>query len=340
MPTPEQNVEAYRMLGEIIVGLREAVVSALLEAYGKEWYRSGLPEPVFARLVERKEREKAVDMYDTTYFKIIDYALFGDILDIAQDLPEPVPLLETIVPDPQLLRARLLELQALQEKLAGLRGISESEVAFLSHFHRRMKQASATPARRARSEQAAPKVGGGEPTAPAVPQEKAAAPSLPPPDEEVLEEAEEVEPAVVAPPAEPGEPDGSEQATASADDQRPLPGCNVTRQELAKALAASDHQVVLRALCGEVMTLTGQLWSPGGPPVAKVWGVVAGSEWYAKHATELGLKVLADFYELFDVASEKLRAGVDRTEVQELLKKKNFPHVLQIVGALFQRHHV
>ena len=66
----EQNIDAYRIVSEILGELRLTVRQRLEQIHGEEWYRKGLPEEVFKRLVAAKEREKSIDwsrsLVDTT----------------------------------------------------------------------------------------------------------------------------------------------------------------------------------------------------------------------------------------------------------------------------------
>ena len=54
----DQNLDAYRIVSEMLGQLRAAVHEELVQLHGDDWHAKGLPQSVFDRLVERKERER------------------------------------------------------------------------------------------------------------------------------------------------------------------------------------------------------------------------------------------------------------------------------------------
>jgi hypothetical protein len=138
----DQNLDAYRIIAEILNDLRTLVQKTLQAKHGKEWYRTGLPSSVFDRLIEVKEQEKAIDWYETEYQKIINYALFPELLEIAESDPEAFAPLFKLAPSAALLNARFLELEVMRAKLGRARPVSESELSFLSTFHIRFRKAT------------------------------------------------------------------------------------------------------------------------------------------------------------------------------------------------------
>jgi len=138
----EQNIDAYRIVSEILGELRMIVRQRLEKIHGEEWYREGLPEDVFKRLIAAKEREKSIDWYEGQYQQIMDYAVFADLLEILEHNPEAFPSFTGLAPSSALLNARFLELDVMRAKLGRARPISETELSFLGTFHLRFRKAA------------------------------------------------------------------------------------------------------------------------------------------------------------------------------------------------------
>jgi outer membrane biosynthesis protein TonB len=138
----EQNIDAYRIVSEILGELRMTVRQRLEKIHGEEWYREGLPEDVFKRLIAAKEREKSIDWYEGQYQQIMDYAVFADLLEILEHNPEAFPSFTGLAPSSALLNARFLELDVMRAKLGRARPISETELSFLGTFHLRFRKAA------------------------------------------------------------------------------------------------------------------------------------------------------------------------------------------------------
>jgi len=157
----EQNLDAYRIIAEILKDLREVLRTELEQRHGKQWYQVGLPDGLLDRLVEIKEKEKAIDWYESEYQQIMSYAVFPDLLQILERNSDQFPHIMHLAPTTALLHARFLELEVMRSKLGRARPISETELAFLGTFHLRFRKAiddfrSSTPAERAATARASP----------------------------------------------------------------------------------------------------------------------------------------------------------------------------------------
>ncbi len=139
----EQNIDAYRIVSEILGDLRRVIRSQLEAVYGDSWYRDGLPEDLFKRLVAAKERERSIEWYDGEYQQIMDYAVFADLVEILAQNQSHFPSLVALAPNMALLQARFIELDVMRAKLGRARPISETELSFLGTFHLRFRKAAA-----------------------------------------------------------------------------------------------------------------------------------------------------------------------------------------------------
>ncbi len=352
----EQNLDAYRILAQILGELRATVRDRLEQRHGSEWFRVGLPPGVLDRLIERKEKEKAIDWYESEYQQLIDFATFADLLEIIEQDGDLVPHLRAVAPSPPLLHARLLELEVLREKLALARAVSESELSFLGTFHIRFQQALkeglGKDASKREADHERPAV---EPAPePAAPPEEVPPPDTAPepaaPAEEAPPERQRPEPVqeVQAPP--PGDPEPSrrtatgevvppppQEVTAPGD---PEPAGEERRHPVEEAMDRGDHTTVLRALYREVTNLAEELWNTEVPPSPSVWNRVRVHPWYQDNFTALGLKPLSDFYDIIGRVYEKMESGLAKDELQEFLRENNFAKVLLELRDMFKKNQI
>jgi len=340
----EQNLDAYRIIAEILEDLRGTLRQRLEQIHGSEWYKVGLPDGLLAQLVERKEEEKAIDWYESEYQQIMNYALFPDLLAVLEHNGQALPQILRLAPTPSLLQARFLELEVMRAKLGRARPISETELSFLGTFHLRFRKAieehrSQTPAGTPPPAKPAPPPPPPPPVQPARPV-TAEAPTEPPPER----------PAPPPPrpaPAQPARPSPTARAaTATAPPAAPAAAPEVievteTLDEdlgLDAALEGSHHQVVLRELYKEVTSIAEGIWTKDIPPAARVWDRVSVSSWYSENFSGLGLRPLSDFYDIIAKVDQQMRAGVSRDELQRFLKEVNFAQTLLALRDMFQRN--
>jgi hypothetical protein len=190
----EQNLDAYRIIAEILKDLREVLRTELEQRHGKQWYKDGFPDGLLDRLVEIKEKEKAIDWYESEYQQIMSYAVFPDLLHILERNADQFAHIMRLAPTTTLLHARFLELEVMRSKLGRARPISETELAFLGTFHLRFRKAiddfrSSSPADRAAAAESSP----AQETPSDHPPAKKPTPTQPEPEPEI-EEASDAEP--------------------------------------------------------------------------------------------------------------------------------------------------
>ena len=350
----EQNLDAYRILAQILGDLRSTVREELEKRHGNEWFRVGLPPGVLDRLIERKEKEKAIDWYESEYQQLIDFATFGDLLEIIEHDGDLVPHLRAVAPSPPLLHARLLELEVMREKLALARAVSESELSFLGTFHLRFQQALLSGAAKADVVDLGEVEPSGE-----TPQEQAEpapekTPEKTPEKATGTKEAKDTKEAKgsgkkrpkpspeVQPPA-PEEPAPAEKtATGEVAPPAPEPATDdgSRRHPVEQAMDQGDNVAVLRALYREVTTLAEELWKTEAPPSPAVWNRVRVHSWYQDNFSDLGLKPLSDFYDIIGRVYQRMENGLAKDELQELLRENNFAKVLLELRDMFKKNQI
>lgn len=137
----EQNIDAYRILTDILTQLRTVLAEGLKENYGSDWASEGLPASVFDELVRTKEDESAVDWYEDEYQELFNYTTFAQLREILLDSPDLFPCLSGLLPTPSLLTARFMELEVLRGKIGRARPVGDVELNFLMKFHLHFRKA-------------------------------------------------------------------------------------------------------------------------------------------------------------------------------------------------------
>jgi hypothetical protein len=376
----EQNIDAYRIVSEILGELRLAVRQRLEQIHGEEWYKKGLPEGVFKRLIASKEREKSIDWYEGQYQEIMDYAVFADLLEILEHSPDLFPSFTSLAPSTALLNARFLELDVMRAKLGRARPISETELSFLGTFHLRFRKA-AQEAKEETFDVPPPSDQPEEEVAAAKPEEEVVSKPAPEPEPEPAVE-DEPAPAASARPKRAVQTDvdtaattetardrSEERVKASSSVEDDIP-TNVLRDDAAEAeeiedepapqakgpvdeisktigpkkldeaLSTNDHRTVLRELYREVTAIAEGVWSSEVTPAPLVWEQVTSSDWYERNFSRLGLQPLSVFYEVTAKVDKKVRGGAERKELQEFLKETNFAKTLLSLRDMFQANNI
>jgi len=374
----EQNIDAYRIVSEILGELRLTVRQRLEQIHGEEWYRKGLPEDVFNRLIAAKEREKSIDWYEGQYQQIMDYAVFADLLEILEHSPEAFSSFTSLAPSTALLNARFLELDVMRAKLGRARPISETELSFLGTFHLRFRKAAEeangesgeiSPSSKRPKEQAEVIPPDPEPVTPPEPAKETPqpAPSGRPQravqtnvdapatttggktpekvdnDSKVAASTSNVE-EDIATDEVPVEIGDAEEADAPSPSRTEGPVDEISKavgpKKLEEALSSNDHRTVLRELYREVTSIAEGVWSSEITPAPLVWEKVTASDWYELNFSRLGLQPLSVFYEVTAKVDKQVRAGADRKDLQVFLKETNFAKTLLSLRDMFQANNI
>ncbi|MCU0302791.1 MAG: hypothetical protein MUC56_01865 [Thermoanaerobaculales bacterium] len=358
----DQNLDAYRVIAEILTDLRPLVRDRLETRHGKEWFRDGIPEHVFDRLIQNKEQEASIDWYENRYQEVIGYAVFPDLFEIIIANPGLFDPILKLAPGQSLLNTRFLELEVMRAKIGRAREISEAEINFLTSFHLRFRravqelagsEATAPPegSRPARPAAAVP------PRAPATGATDAARPDsgdTPPPEAPRREApgrppmrrasaaaAKTNGPAPVASVTTDTPPDAVETLAPEAEPDSPEESPREAVSAIVKrAMESGDHQAVLREIYREVTGIAEVIWSTNEIPTTSVWDRVSTNRWYESNFSKLELRPLSDFYELVSQVRQKRKDGASKSEIQSFLNSSKFATILLALRDLFQRNNI
>lgn len=360
----EQNLDAYRVIAEILTDLRPLVRERLENKHGKEWFRDGIPEEVFERLIRNKEQEASIDWYENRYQEVIGYAVFPDLFEIIIANPTLFGPILKLAPSQSLLNTRFLELEVMRSKIGRAREVGETEINFLTSFHLRFRRAvqdlkgnpdeatapydvtapaetskepppaAPRPATEDSTTSEAPDVVAAEeetkttdqqPEKPRPPQRLASASAK---KAEAQEETESVDVEVE---------EAAEQPEPVADDDTPKPK-ETSSTILQRAMKENDDQTVLREIYREVTGIAEVIWTTEEIPTTAAWDRVSTNPWYEAAFSRLELRPLSDFYELISQVRAKRKSGLSKADVQRFLHDSNFATTLLALRDMFQRN--
>jgi len=345
----DQNLDAYRVIAEILTDLRPLVRERLEAAHGKEWFRDGIPEVIFERLIENKEEEASIDWYENRYQEVISYAVFPDLFEIILANPGLFDPIMKLAPSASLLNTRFLELEVMRSKIGRARQVSEAEINFLTSFHLRFRRA----VQELLGEEDAPTLRGPAPGADADDVEIEA------PDPAQAEETEAA-PAAADLPTQPSSTDSGPKrppmrtAAASTEpepkpeaapegpspDETPSPKRETPAAAVKRALEDGDDQVILRELYREVTGIAEVIWTTNEIPTTGIWDRVSRTPWYETNFGKLELRPLSDFYELISQVRTKRQAGAGKSDIQSFLNDSKFATILLALRDMFQQNNI
>lgn len=365
----DQNLDAYRVIAEILTDLRPLVRERIESKHGKEWFRDGIPEEVFERLIRNKEQEASIDWYENRYQEVISYAVFPDLFEIIiKNAGLFTPILK-LAPSQSLLSTRFLELEVMRSKIGRARQVSESEINFLTSFHLRFRRA----VKEMKGFPVDPTTPVHDPAAPAddiataardevfdeaLAQSKKEQPAKP----EIAEDASKVTggsrapgrpPQRLASPAataEANEPvvavelDEPEKAPAKtekdAGTDEPIKVRETAASIVKRAMEENDDPAVMREVYREVTGIAEVIWTTEEIPTCAIWDRVSTNRWYEANFSRLELRPLSDFYELISQVRTRRKAGAKKSEIQSFLNDSKFATVLLALRDMFQKNQI
>jgi len=321
------NLDTYRVIAETLELLRSLTRTVLERDYGNAWEAQAIPEPMRSFLEQRRDREATIQWRLPDSHDLLDFAGFENLSEIILACEPLAQAFATVSRDCDLLRARFLELDAIQNRIAYVRPVSDIELEFVVSFSERLRRV-AVPS--VRSDAPRPAAAGRAPAAP---------PATP--LQEAVEVSDPAEPAAAAGTgATVGQaPSGGTVTAAPASDAERTPVVpHVGTKELEKALSDGHDDQILAALYAEVTKVAEALWSETAALSTPAWDRVREASWYEKSFSKLGLKPLSDFYDLHRQVGRRLADGASRTDVQEMLQERRFGEVLMALRELFRKH--
>lgn len=365
------NADAYQVLVDLVVTIRRIVQRGLEKVSGKTWYLDGCPPGLFERLVERKERETAIDRFSSEYQELITFASLDDLAAIVEFNHDLNRLLASLAPEGAPVIERLREIEALRLKLAASVPLDDEDLEALYRYHQEFKDALARRKRAAQEAPpaapdtvAAPPQGAEKPTADAGRIAAAAvAPSGQGEDAVTPKEVagpefrtqavsfEELVEVAEATKAEAGTesgrrggepvqdpfstavaPPGPPPAEERAEPEPP------TAVEAERAMAAEDDREVLGLLHREVTAVAGAAFRNQPDRPHPVWEAVRSSGWHDLKKADLALAPLELFYEIVGRAAAAQRGGAEPDAVKALLHEAGFAKLLLSLREMFMRH--
>ncbi len=361
----DATTESYQILADLLLTLRRVIHRGLEKVSGKTWYLDGCPPGLFERLVERKEKEIAIDRFGGEYQELITFASLDDLAAIIEYNGDLAKLLVLIEPQGAPMIDRLREIEVLRLKMAASVPFDDDDFEAINRYHREFRE-SLTRRKRAAEEVTPPPV---PPEEPVVAKEELEA--KPPDDEgddEVVEEEDSVREPVKASPAadfgtqaatfeelvevvggsenekEPDDPKADEEFLAeieSSADLVGLPSENGHTESMVidveLATAEDDDRGVLRVLHREVTAIAESAFRKVLDIGHPVWDAVRSSGWYDMKKADLALAPLELFYTVVARAAEVQRSGAGFEAVKASLEDSEFSKLLLSLREMFLR---
>jgi outer membrane biosynthesis protein TonB len=336
------NLDACQLSSDLLMRLRKLVRDSLRATHGKKWEDKGIPAELHDVLAQRQAREASITWNLSDSVDLLDFAGYTGLYDIIAAAPDLQQRFLSLAPDASVLRLRFLELDAIMNRIAYARPVSEADLGLLVSFEERLKRTAGAPAPAVevdaapapRGETARPARAAATVTAP--PPAPTPAP-VPAPAPAPNAAASEQPIATAPPPPEPAAEAANEAEPETAPAAGPAP--IVGPQQVTSALERGDSTTVLTALYQEVTALADGLWNGSVTALqARTWETVRESPWYREHFVRLNLRPISDFFGLVETAREKARAGASRNDLQEFLKEHSFVQVLMALKDLFRQH--
>jgi hypothetical protein len=357
----DHNLDAYRLAASALERLRALIRRHLDASHGPDWETAALPDDPAEFLAQRRARESNVKWNPSSSTDLLDFAGFCNLHEILNTHPRLREGFARLVPEPQTLRLRFLELDTVLNRIAYARPVSDSDMELLLGFDERLRQLVVDLAPDNESSTA-------RPSAPAAPaelkrqaksQERQASPPPPPPPppppapHPPAPATPAPQPAPDVPAAGPsGERHGDARErqprghaasppTAGIKTQPPAPASgadepSLSPKDLEAALRRGDDRAVLTNLYQEITGLAEKLWSDSASARAPMWELVSESTWYRDRFSALRLRVVSNFYDLLRAVQERRASGGSRNDLHELLKERNFAQLLMDLREFFR----
>ncbi len=370
----DQNLDAYRVIAEILTDLRPLVRDRIESKHGKEWFRDGIPDHVFERLIRNKEQEASIDWYENRYQEVIGYAVFPDLFDIIIANPTLFGPILKLAPSQSLLNTRFLELEVMRSKIGRARPVGDTEINFLTSFHLRFRRAveqlkgnppeTSTPYEvsvpTTESERRPPEKARTTESRPAPPD---AVPDTRVDDEET--KVADRQAGKARPPqrlaSSGAKPGAAREKTETVDvdvdeieepkkevENDPVDGPEngeaATRETsstiIQRAMKQNDDQTVLREIYREVTGIAEVIWTTDEVPTTAIWDRVSTNPWYEASFSRLELRPLSDFYDLISKVRAQRKSGLSKSDIQRFLNDSQFATTLLALRDMFQKNRI
>ncbi|MCJ7755506.1 MAG: hypothetical protein MUP13_13155 [Thermoanaerobaculales bacterium] len=358
----DPTTEAYQILADLLVTIRRVIHRGLEKVSGKTWYLDGCPPGHFEQLVERKEKEKAIDRFSGEYQELITFASLDELAEIIEYNGDLTKLLASLEPEGSPMIDRLREIEALRLKMAASVPFDDGDLEAITRYHREFRD-SLTRRKRAPEEVTPP------PEASEVEEDVQ---EEPPRDDTTADDVEEAldsngELAAVGrakdfntqvatfeelvefaggmkPVPEPDEPPNDDEFLAdieSSADLPVLPPGDLDNADLVieveLAMAEDDDRGVLRVLHREVTGIAESAFRKILDLGHPVWDTVRSSGWYDMKKADLALAPLELFYTVVARAADVQRSGAGFEAVKASLDEAQFSKLLLSLREMFLR---
>ncbi|MCX7895020.1 MAG: hypothetical protein N2447_03555, partial [Thermoanaerobaculum sp.] len=141
MGKPDLNLDAYRLVADLLHRLRQVLRYHLRESAGDHW-EERIPDDLRLFLSQRRMREQGVSWFRSADLDLLDYASFSDLAEIFAANPALLEGVDWLPPSGReaVLKVRFLELDTILQRVAYARPVSELEIELLAGLGERIRR--------------------------------------------------------------------------------------------------------------------------------------------------------------------------------------------------------
>lgn len=124
---PLENIETYKLLYKIEIGLREFIIDVLSTYLGNKWHKT-LPEDVKNKMIAGKESEKKTSWVNCIPYHPMYYVDFSDIVKIIEQGDKWKNVFSNYFSRKEIISSTLKELEPIRNKIAHNRKVTQGDL--------------------------------------------------------------------------------------------------------------------------------------------------------------------------------------------------------------------
>jgi hypothetical protein len=132
---PETNLEAFRLIFSLEVGLRELVIEELFAIGGRDWYKRHLPGDVLEKYKSARHRERQMKWIQYAHHDPLYYVDFPDLAKIIESAANWNAVFASIFGRKDIFLSSLRATEEVRNKVAHNRLVTDGDIAILTNAY-------------------------------------------------------------------------------------------------------------------------------------------------------------------------------------------------------------
>lgn len=327
--TWELNAEGYRLLADLLLGMRRITARAADRLAKTGRGGGGWPDPVREVLVHHQMLERELPRHAEVDDDLMAFATFADLAALIRGDDSLKQLIDRLGSEPGEFLDRIDQLEEIRRDVAEARVLDPEVLEILKAHHDEIgrilagarsggggKRASRTGRRRDRH--AGP-----------IKAERETRGADGMPEQEAVPEVAD---AVDAVPSEP--PDGTASAAAAMEP----PEAAIEDAAIRESIEIEHDAAVLAAMHAEVTAVAEDVFAGRPNRPTPGWNAIRETGWYDSRRDSRGLDPLATFYDTAGAWTEAALGGASSDELRTLLRDRGFSGLLLSLRDMFDRN--